>query len=189
MKKRKIAVIVGSLNDLISQGGKGLRALQKYAAGGVIEVIGVYVSSIHRNTEATLALLKDLSAREVDVIITGAGWANHLTGTADAYLRHEIRNTHTVVVGVAFADEKDPKRTEAAVASIVYVPGTQVVWSLCVMTGSEGFRRACEWAATEDLPEIKLPTPHEPRAMTLGEAVQEVAATERAEEIIRPPTA
>lgn len=177
MKKRKIAVIVGSLNDLISQGGKGLRLLQKYVTEETIEVVGIYVSSIHRNTEATLALLKDLSAREVDVIITGAGWANHLTGTADAYLRYDIHNTHTVVVGVAFADEKDPKHTEAAVASIVYVPDTQVVWDLYVMIGSEGFRRACEFAATEDLPKIKLPTPRPPRAMTLDEAVQEVAAT------------
>ena len=170
MKKRKIAVLVGSRNDIA--GGQcmaGLQLLQRAVAGEQIEVVGVYIGSIHRNTEWVLALLKELAAREVDVAIVGAGWANHITGTSDAYLRYQISNTRTVVVGVAFNDYESDERTQAAIGSIKHVPGTQVVFDNYV--GSDGFERACKFAIAGKLPTITAVAPRATATLTLDEAI------------------
>ena len=168
--KRKIAVIVGSRSDLAGgQCAEGLRVLQNAETEGTVEVIGVFAYSLHRNTEATLALLKELSTRGVDVIIVGAGLANHLTGTVDAYLRNEIGDMHAVVVGVAFEDHQYAERTRAAVESILYVPGTQVVFDNYV--GATGFTRACRFTATGELPQIIGPAARRTERFTLEEAL------------------
>lgn len=174
-KKRKIAVILGSRSDL-KQCKDGLLVLQQEVQKGTVEVFGVYIRSIHRNTEATLSLLKELSvpALDVDVIIAGAGMANHLTGCTDAYLRYEIGNMQTVVVGVAFENQERPEWTDAAGASIIHVPGTQVVFNNYV--GADGFRRACEFAVTGTLPEIKEPEPRPSERFTLEKALAQSAA-------------
>ncbi len=175
MKKRKIAIILGSESDLKSgQCVKGLRFLLEQTEKELIEVVGIFIRSLHRNTEETLALLKELSALEMDAIIIGAGWANHLTGTSDAYLRYEIGNTRSVVVGVAFEDPKNEARTRAAIESIVHVPETQVAFHEYV--GTEGFTRACQFAATEELPTIKKPEPRKTERFTLIQAIALAAA-------------
>jgi len=156
---RRILVIVGSNSDL-PQCGAGLEVLQDSQERGIVSVMCVYTASIHRNTEALFEELKKIcAAQDVDVIIAGAGWAAHLPGMIDAYLRYTLDNTHVVVVGVAFEDERNSRHTEAAKLSISEVPGTQVVYQdqAGQFVGPDGFRRACVLAAWGGLPRLQLP--------------------------------
>ena len=168
--KRKIAVIVGSKSDL-AQCYDGLRLLKNSEN---VEVVGVYVRSQHRNTLATQELLKKLTYQEIDVAIIGAGWANHLTGCSDAYLRYTLKDTKIVIIGVAFEDKENEKHTHAAVLSITEVPGTQVVFDekANLFIGSGGFSDACFMAVKETLPVIQLPKPRDPMDLTLDEALK-----------------
>jgi len=144
----------------------------------LVEVLRVETCSLHRNTEGVLDLLwRDDGQHIVDVWIIGAGMANHLTGTCDAYLRYCLGNTTTVVVGVAFdGGLEHPERTEAAKLSISQVPGTQVVWHSGdgeQFVGEDGFCRACKWAVTTpELPTIKQPESKETKTRTLAEALE-----------------
>jgi len=166
---RKIVIIIGSKSDL-PQCRAGLQYLKTC---GSAQVVGVYVRSQHRNTLETQELLKKLSQEEIDVAIIGAGWANHLTGCCDAFLRYTLQNTRIVVIGVAFADPENEKHTQAAALSMSEVPGTKVKYEddRGVFVGLDGFARACI-VATEKLPEITLPSPKEPLDLTLTEALQ-----------------
>ncbi len=165
---RKIAVIIGSLSDL-QQCGHGLHQLAKYQAEGSAQVFGVYIRSQHRNTLETQELLKELVNVGVDAIVVGAGWANHLTGCCDAFLRYTLRNNSVRVIGVAFRDESQARRTQAAVLSITEVPGTQVAFEDYI--GADGFYRACQKAAQGELGVIKLPEPKPAKDFRLEEAV------------------
>ncbi len=172
---RKIAVMVGSDSDLKQCYG-GLQYLQKAQKKGLCEVVGVLTNSIHRNTEAVLNNLKELQEMEVDVLIAGAGWANHLTGTCDAYLRNTMKNDRITVIGVAFGKmfpttSEETRKREAATLSISEVPGTQVVFEgFCI--GEVGFRKACERAVEGDFPLIKLKEPKPAYWRTLNEALE-----------------
>ena len=174
---RKIAVIVGSASDL-SQCHRGLMLLKNLmivsSTSEKIEVSGVYIRSQHRNTLDTQELLRELTQMEVDVAIIGAGWANHLTGCCDAFLRYVLRNDKLVVIGVAFEDETNPKHTLAATLSISEVPGTQVVYSGIdgKFIGSEGFLQACGMAANGELPKIFLPEPKPIQDLSLEKALE-----------------
>ncbi|OIO07445.1 hypothetical protein AUJ35_02060 [Candidatus Falkowbacteria bacterium CG1_02_41_21] len=171
MEKRRIVVIVGSKSDL-AQCRKGLEFL---AGDNRVEVVGVYVRSQHRNTLETQKLLKKLSGQEIDAAIIGAGWANHLSGCCDAYLRYTLKDSKIVVLGVAFEDRENPNHTKAATLSITEVPGTQVVfnWYGDLFIGADGFSRACAFAAMAELwPMIKLPSPKDPMDLTLDEALK-----------------
>jgi hypothetical protein len=142
---------------------------------GEVSEVGVYTMSIHRNTEILLFKLRQELAPVVDVLITGAGWANHLTGTCDAYLRYTLRNDHVVVVGVAFEDANEDQHTVAAMLSIKAVPGTQVVYrdeQGKQFVGYQGFADACRFAASGQLPVIKLPEAKSPLVRTLEEAIK-----------------
>jgi phosphoribosylcarboxyaminoimidazole (NCAIR) mutase len=165
---RKIAIILGSESDL-SQCDKGFKLL----SNSETEVVGVYIRSQHRNTPSLQQVLAELSQMKIDAIIAGAGWANHLTGCCDAYLRYTLRDDKIVVIGVAFADEKNLRHTQAAVLSMTEVPGTQVVYkdSDKVFVGRDGFFRACKMAINE-LPKIKLPEPKPPIDLSLVEALE-----------------
>ena len=109
-----------------------------------------------------------------------AGWANHLTGTFDAYLRHTLKTRWPRVIGVAIEDTDEKlgwwqrmTHTMAACLSIIGVPGTQVICASdrtddpCLV-GEAGFLEACELAAglylcADNLP--PLPTPKSPDFM------------------------
>lgn len=167
---RKIAIMIGSDSDL-PQCESGFEYLLEAERKGLVKIIKVITSSIHGNTQGVLNKLLDLYARDaIDAIIVGAGMANHLTGTADAYLRYGLGNNKIVVIGVAFLG-KDPAHTRAAQESIIYVPGTQVVFDEYV--GATGFRRACEFAAEGELPKIILKEDKPIRERTLIEALAE----------------
>lgn len=167
--KRKVAVIVGSKTDLKSC-NKGLIYL-KYSEK--VDIVGIYVMSQHRNTLEVQDLLRELSDKEVDVAVVGAGWANHLTGCCDAFLRYTLGNSRLVVVGVAFDDHENQNHTQAAILSITEVPGTQVVFEdkRGQFIGHGGFYHACKMAAVGDLPKIKLPAPKESMRMGIDEAI------------------
>ncbi|QQG52963.1 MAG: AIR carboxylase family protein [Candidatus Falkowbacteria bacterium] len=172
---RKIAIIVGSKSDL-SQCHGGLEFLKEHQNShpGEIEVVGIYVRSQHRNTLETQELLRELANMEVDVAIIGAGWANHLTGCCDAFLRYTLKNDHLVVIGVAFEDKENERHNQAAYLSITEVPGTQVIFEDDDFpnVGPLGFSRACVFAVDEELPEIKLPAPRPTMDLALEEALE-----------------
>ena len=151
---RKVAIMIGSDSDL-PQCRSGLEYLTKAQSEGLVEVPYIITSSIHRHTLETLHRVSRLAAEEegIDVLIAGAGRANHLTGMCDSYLRYTLHNQHLVVVGVAFEDKTNPKRTEVAVVSITEVPGTQAVFDNFV--GEEGFLKACQFAVEGELPQIE----------------------------------
>ncbi|GBE16699.1 AIR carboxylase [bacterium BMS3Abin15] len=155
---RKIVVMIGSDSDL-PQCEAGFNYLLEAEKKGMAKVVNVITNSIHRNTMDTIMNLNDLAGRSeccADVLIAGAGMANHLTGTADAYLRNYLKNDEIKVIGVAFKG-KTGEDTLAAVLSIEKIPGTQVIFDRRDMVGSDGFLKACELAVIGNLPEIKIP--------------------------------
>jgi hypothetical protein len=162
--------MIGSDSDL-TQCLLGLMYLQSLVEQGEIEVPLIITNSIHWNT---MDVLKNLEKWQhiADAMILGAGWANHLTGTGDAYLRRFLKNTSSVVVGVAFEDKANEKHTQAAILSITEVPGSQVVFNNFV--GIRGFYEACVFAATGELRNIELPDKFkEVKERTLDEAILE----------------
>lgn len=177
MKKRRIAVILGSDSDL-TQCEKGLALLKTARAKGQIILAHgkIEVKSIHRNTEEVLALLRqyDRSKRYPDVIITGAGWANHLSGVVAAYLRNHLKNTKISVIGVSFSDPKNARHTTAAKLSVSEVPGNILIYDdgkgqFC---GKRAFERAVRFAMCAELPKIELPKPRASRSLSLDEALK-----------------
>lgn len=166
---RKIAIMIGSDSDL-PQCESGLEYLLEAERKGLVEVVEVVTNSVHRNPdEVRERLVYYHKAGYVDALIAGAGMVNQLTGWCDAYLR-KLKNDKIVVIGVAFLG-KDPAHTRAARESIIYVPGTQVVFDEYV--GATGFRRACEFAAEGELPKIILKEDKPIRERTLIEALAE----------------
>lgn len=165
MRKRKIAIIHGSDSDL-AQMRSGLICLEDSGA----DVIGIYRCSVHRNPVKWLIILLQLSFVRVDVIIAGAGWANHLTAMTDKWLRNLFHNYHTLVVGVAFEDEKNNTHTLAAKLSITEVPGHDVVFNNYV--GTQGFHEACEFATKiVDFPKIMKIKPKPAKSRSLQKAI------------------
>ncbi len=168
--KKRLAIILGSRSDL-KQCTEGLRLLREQSEFNVM----VHIRSQHRNTLSLQQLLKELSSLKVDVIIAGAGWANHLTGCTDAFLRYELKNNFTRVIGVAFEDENDDRHTQAAILSITEVPGTQVIYKNAMdemFVGLKGFLKACELAISPELnnfPDIKLPDARAAEDLSLDE--------------------
>lgn len=171
---RKIGIMIGSESDL-PQCIKGLEFLESAVANAQIQFTFFDVNSIHRHTLLVLDALKayhegDFGSRnDVNVLIVGAGAANHLTGCVDAFLRHTLRDYRILVYGVAFEDEKNPRNTQAATLSITQVPGTNVIFRDYV--GSEGFYRACKDAVNDDLPPIELPSSKPHFRWTLQKAI------------------
>jgi len=167
--KRRIAIVNASPNDL-GQCYLGLQLLQSARASGEVEIIEpCWAASIHRATMFVLALIGSYHSMSEPpmVIITGAGWANHLSGVIDAWLRYFCRNDKIVVIGVAFGDyttesqEEAAAHNAAAISSMTEVPGTQLVYKDQdgVFFSLGGYLRACRFAAYADLPTITLPKP------------------------------
>lgn len=172
---RKIGVMIGSDSDL-PQCLDGLVFLLDAECQGLCQVAAVITNSIHRHTFQVLGNLSFYTQNEgVDVWIIGAGMANHLTGTCDAFLRNTLGDDKTVVIGVAFEDNNSQENTQAAILSINKVPGTQVVFDGFV--GGIGFLSACHLAVeSELLPLIQLKT-NKPMAIRSVEEAIEKAKT------------
>ncbi len=179
-KPVRIGIMIGSDSDL-KQCIDGLQYLKQKADEGKCEVVAVITNSIHRNT---LDVLKNLMFYTplVDGWIIGAGKANHLTGTADAFLRYTMRDNRVHVIGVAFQG-KNIRETDAAILSIVEVPGTQVkILSYTEDTypmGSLAFRTACE-LIIKNIPNfspIKIGDPKSVKIRSLDEALEAAEST------------
>ena len=148
----RIASMAGSDNDLV-QMILMHEFLLEASSKGMIRICDEWTNSIHRNPIETLSALKKLIGK-VDAIIVGAGWANHLTGCANAFLRNWFRNDHIVVFGVAIEDPEDSDHTQAAISSITELPGSEVVYDNYL--GEEGCLRAATDASKGIYPIIHL---------------------------------
>jgi len=150
---------------------KGLNLLSGAEKESLCEVIMVLSNSIYLNTNQTLANVRGISERgDIDVIIVGAGGANHLAVIVDAYLRCDLQDNKIVVIGVAFEGIRK-QHDKAAALSIEHAPGSQVVFDRHTLFGPEGFEEACRLAVEGDLPKITLPIIKKAEKRTLGEAV------------------
>lgn len=187
-KKREIAVAVGSPRDL-EQCVEGLELLCAAEERGEIEwvYIGgewstgqiacdqVLCTSVHRNPGFTDQVFASLKGLGVDVIITGAGQANHLSGSEEARLRNLFGNLDTVVVAVAFEDlDGDKENTMAACLATSQIPGTQCVYKDGdgYFVGATGFERACRYALTCELPVSHAVHTKPPKAFSGQAAIQ-----------------
>ena len=142
---RRIGIMVGSDSDL-QQCLEGLRFLKSAQNEKLAKVSFVITNSIHKNfSRVVINLLK--AVYEVDVLIVGAGWANHLTGICDSFLRYELKNKKIPVIGVAFEDKSDASNTQIAILSITRIPGTQAIFTKSStgspFVGEKGFLEAC----------------------------------------------
>ncbi|NTV41558.1 MAG: AIR carboxylase family protein [Candidatus Moranbacteria bacterium] len=151
---KRISIIIGSKSDL-PQCKDGLEYLSLFIRSGEVILVEFDVASIHRNTEDVLKIVYDLVENQgVNCLIVGAGMANHLTGTIDAFLRYTMKNDSVLVYGVAF-EGKTPQHLLAAKLSIIEVPGTQVIFDFDNPT----FLAACEKMVGGEIPEIKIGQP------------------------------
>lgn len=173
-KPKKIGIMVGSDSDL-PQCINGLLHLRVEQTSGKCEVVTVITNSIHRNTEEVLQNLKTYN-HLLDAWIIGAGLANHLTGTCDAYLRYTLKNNKTRVFGVAFGNINDinPNHIYAAILSITMVPSTQVIYC---GAGEQGFLKACKDAISnyDELPRITIGAEKPVVKRTLEQTIQFLA--------------
>lgn len=171
--KKKIGVMIGSISDL-PQCREGIEYLLQAELAGKIQFLGLFVNSIHRNTVKVLENLHThTQVIEVDRWIVGAGMANHLTGTCDAFLRYGLKST-APVFGAIFEASKDvEKNRQAAILSITQVPGTQVVFD----SENPTFLKACEQAVEieEVLIEVSQPKPTE-AFFSLQEVLERIEA-------------
>lgn len=169
---RRIGIMIDSDSDL-AQCSEGLEFLKKAEESGLAKVVAVITNSIHRNMKIVLQNLTIFTPM-VDVWIIGAGAANHLTGTCDAYIRYQLKNDFVAVVGVAFEDKKNPLNTRAAWLSMAQVPGTQAILHLRGLVGEEAFFDACRFAARGLWPtKFALGQPKPTAVRTLDEALAE----------------
>lgn len=155
---RKFGVVIGSKSDL-KQCVAGIMELEKLRAAGLIEVPFFRVLSCHRNMlQLFWFLLMRHLWRDVDVLIVGAGWAAHLIGICDAFLRYVLKNTRIVIVGVGFEDPANNIHTLAAKLSISEVPGIQAVYAdeQDSFMGSDGVVRGVNFFAKKSLPLITI---------------------------------
>jgi hypothetical protein len=147
LEKRVIAVIHGSDSDL-EQMRKGL----EYLAGtdcSNVTVHGVYRYSVHHNPAELLGLLARMTNEDVDCIVVGAGWANHLSGMCDRLLRNMFNNSKVRVFAVAFEDPINEDHTHTAQVSITHVPKHAMRYDGYV--GEAGFFAAVRAATEVDL--------------------------------------
>jgi phosphoribosylcarboxyaminoimidazole (NCAIR) mutase len=148
----RIATMFGSDSDL-DQAVEAHEFLLQLADNGRVGLFDEWTNSIHRNPVDVLIRLSILIG-QVDAIIVGAGWANQLTGCANAFLRNLFEDNHIVIFGVAIADPKNSIHTQAAILSITELPGSEVVFNNYV--GAEGCLRAAKDAASGIYPIITL---------------------------------
>lgn len=177
---RKVIFMIGSENDL----PQCLKGFEYFASNAdLVSVLQVYVASQHRHTRRVEEILEDLACDPTNqdvIIITAAGWAAHLPGCSDAFLRYTMINDKLVVIGVPLEDKKqtsagaDNDHNTAAILSISCVPGTQVIYrdKEGIFFGEQGFYRACVYAATGELPKIELKKIPPQLNMTLSEAIE-----------------
>jgi len=173
---RKIGIMIGSLSDL-DQCLEGFEYLIKMGEKGLAEIYWVEVSSQHRHTLIVQSILTQYSRmpadEKIDVLITGAGWANHLSGCVDSFLRYTLQDSDITVIGVAFEDPENFTHTRAAILSSSEVPGNQMILKNDKgesLVGEKGFLSACQYAIEGALPKVKAKIPPEYSRMDIYKA-------------------
>lgn len=125
---RKIGIMIGSKSDLL-QCEEGMKIVREAETAGKAEMVVFCTNSIHRNTEEVLKNLYELTeVYGVERWVIGAGMANHLTGTCDAFLRYSMSSLVPVFGAVFTAEDNPDVNLQAAILSITQVPGHQVVF-------------------------------------------------------------
>lgn len=162
----------GSDSDL-GQAYAAHQFLHEMCQSGAIEGVGQFTNSIHRNPLDVITRLASLLGK-VDALIVGAGWANQLTGCVDAFLRNIFNDEHIVVFGVAIEDPKNTVHTQAAILSIMELPGAHVVYRDYV--GENGCLRAAQDAVSGLYPVINRKTPKPPMSRSIHEAMEMIAS-------------
>ncbi|MEA3463963.1 MAG: hypothetical protein U9R14_02730 [Patescibacteria group bacterium] len=173
---RKTGIIIGSLSDL-DQCLRGFEYLIKMVEKKLAEVYWVDASSQHRHTLIIQSILAQYSmvpaGEKIDALIMGAGWANHLSGCADSFLRYTLQDGDITVIGVAFEDPENLTHARAAILSSSEVPGNQMILENDKgesLVGEKGFLWACQHAVEGTLPKVKAKTPPEYKRMTIYKA-------------------
>ena len=171
MEIRRIAFIAGSESDFW-QMFEGMEILLKYEAEGKVELFKVHPASQHRRPLTVQSILFEYSKMSANkkphFIITSAGWANHLSGCSDAFLRYTLGDETIVVIAVAMRDPENDDHTQSAIKSTTEVPGIQAIFKDLdgnPLVGSKGYAWAAEYSATtEVIPTVKAkePPPYEP---------------------------
>lgn len=149
MKKRKVAVIMGSDKNL-GQCCQGLALLKKAILDNTIEFKDIVTASANSDIGALFAHLTNLAATECDVIIADAEVANR----CDSFLRYTLRNAKVAVIGVVFMDE-NPHRTIATTLNMREARHSSVLFDK-EYVGENGFLKACFIAISGSLPEMKI---------------------------------
>lgn len=183
--RKRIAVMVGSDSDL-KQGREGFKYLEQQQEDNRVKVLGIYTNSIHRNMFAVFFNLIILWLRGVNVIVVGAGWAAHLPGMCEAFLRYVLRNKKIKIVPVAFEaaqsdledEKKVQKRNDAAILSISEVPKHQMALlnNNEVCFGAAGFLLACKMACEFIFADIVLPKSMYSSKRTLAEVLEKTSS-------------
>lgn len=166
MKPRKVAVIIGS-DDKLRQCHRGLALLHGAMLDNRIEVKDVVTASVNSDIGAVFAHLANLAANECDVIIADADLANQ----CDSFLRYTLRNNRTVIIGVAFMDRQNHKRTILSRLNMTEAQDGLVLFKEYV--GESGFFAACLYAISGKLPEeMKIKECASVKDRTLLEAIK-----------------
>ena len=179
MEKRRIALIAGSKTDYW-QMIDGLEFLIKMRNENKIELFKVNPASQHRRPLTVQSILFEYSKMPKDkkphFIITSAGWANHLSGCCDAFLRYTLGDDSIVVIAVAMKDPENEAHTLAAITSTSEVPGKQVVFTDengFPLAGPDGYLWAAKYAAlTNMIPTVIAKEPPEFDPLDATEAVR-----------------
>lgn len=171
---RRVVVIAGSKNDLIKKGRAAIKYLIDKRDKGAVEIVGIHVSSCHRQPKSTRELVKKYHEKcNIDFILAIAGKAADLPGFIDAYLRNELYDYRIGVIGVGLpgATLRD---TLAAELSITDIPGNQVIYA------GQSILEGCVMACDYPVPEIKINI--NPSAEDFESLEQILAMTEEEEE-------
>ena len=151
--KKKVAVILGSENDL-PYVDDIIRTWKAGNESGQIRDLAVHVISCHRNPEK-LREWAEKFGKDYDLIIGAGGKAFAMPGVLDAWLYHfhHEKGIFPQVIGVALGPvnvtigKKQSKALQAAILSIDEIPGQPVLMNELregVYTGTNGFKEAFE---------------------------------------------
>ena len=153
-KKKRVAVILGSENDLESISGALSFVDRGDLQEGLLERPRVHVISCHRNP-VELDSFVSFGCGGADVVIAAGGKAFALPGVLDALLASKGWNIP--VIGVALG-EVNSRALEAAKLSIEELPGQPVVMDEMdggAYAGAEGLLRALQRVSCGELPPPK----------------------------------
>jgi hypothetical protein len=151
---RKVAVIIENENYL-PQCLEGLKYLKANSLKAW--TIGVDYCRYPQDAKSLEELLYFFHKSGVDVIVVASKGLNGLAIFCDAFLRREMNNMATTVVAAILTDDQRNYPNLMKMKTEEF-PDTQVIFSDTNwrFIGPQSFLNACDFAISEELPEIKL---------------------------------